>query len=173
VREAQRAGFLAEVVADPVDTRLPAGPGDRCFRIVQEALTNVVAARPGSTGPGGIALARAEVHLVIRDDGLGFDGDTVWSAPVSEGNLGVQGMQERAVIVGGQLDIHSAPGQGTEVHARFPLPPRSADQGPGSHSVGDRPRSLLEAVSSLRWALRTTGPRRAKPVRGWREAHGL
>jgi PAS domain S-box-containing protein len=131
-REAQRAGFLAEVVAGPVDTRLPPALETACFRIAQEALTNVV--RHAQARHVWVALHSrdAEVHLVIRDDGLGFDRDTVWSAPVSEGNLGVQGMQERAVIVGGQLDIHSAPGQGTEVHARFPLPsPGALDQGPG------------------------------------------
>jgi len=131
-REAQRAGFLAEVVADPVDTRLPPALETACFRIVQEALTNVVRHAQARQVRVELHSRGAEVHLVIRDDGLGFDGDTVWSAPVSEGNLGVQGMQERAVIVGGQLDIHSAPGQGTEVHARFPLPsPGPLDQGPG------------------------------------------
>jgi signal transduction histidine kinase len=88
---------------------------------VQEALTNVV--RHAQARQVWLELRQrgTQLHLMIRDDGIGFDVQTVWSRRVPEGNLGLQGMQERAFIVGGELTITSALGQGTEVKARFHL----------------------------------------------------
>ena len=54
--------------------------------------------------------------LSVRDDGLGFD-------PVAargSGRLGLDGMAERARLVGGELDLRSSPGAGTEVTLRLP-----------------------------------------------------
>jgi two-component system sensor histidine kinase UhpB len=61
------------------------------------------------------------LHLVVRDDGIGFDVRAVQSRRAANAHLGLQGMEERALLVGGQLDITSTPGQGTEVHGWFPL----------------------------------------------------
>jgi PAS domain S-box-containing protein len=120
-REAQRAGFRAAFAADLSATRLPAELETACFRIVQAALTNVV--RHAQARQVGVELRqrREEVHLVIRDDGVGFDVSAVGTGRASEAHLGLQGMQERALILGGHLDITSAPGRGTEIHAWFPL----------------------------------------------------
>jgi PAS domain S-box-containing protein len=120
-REAQRAGLLAEVVSGPFDTRLPPELETACFRIVQEALTNVV--RHGQARQVWVELRQrgAQLHLTIHDDGIGFDVQTVLNRRVPEVNLGLQGMQERALIVGGQLTINSTLGHGTEVKAHFHL----------------------------------------------------
>jgi len=120
-REAQRAGFRAAFVADLSATRLPAELETACFRIVQAALTNVV--RHAQARQVGVELRQRgeEVHLVIRDDGVGFDVSAVGTRRTSETHLGLQGMQERALILGGHLDMTSAPGRGTEIHAWFPL----------------------------------------------------
>jgi PAS domain S-box-containing protein len=131
-REAKRAGLMSEVVAGPVETRLPPELETACFRIAQEALTNVV--RHAQARQVWVELRQrgAELHLVIRDDGIGFDVRAVQSRPVSDLHLGLQGIQERALIVGGQIDITSIPGQGTEVQARLPLTsPRSLEKGQG------------------------------------------
>ena len=92
------------------------------FRIVQEALTNVV--RHAQARQVWVELRQrgAQLHLTIDDDGIGFDVQTVLNRRVPEVNLGLQGMQERALIVGGQLTINSMLGHGTEVKARFHLP---------------------------------------------------
>jgi PAS domain S-box-containing protein len=134
-REAQRAGFRAAFVADLSATRLPAELETACFRIVQAALTNVV--RHAQARQVGVELRQRgeEVHLVIRDDGVGFDVSAVGTRHASEAHLGLQGMQERAFILGGQLDMTSAPGHGTEIHAWFPLrastpPPRRERETP-------------------------------------------
>jgi two-component system sensor histidine kinase UhpB len=85
------------------------------FRIAQEALANV--ARHASASTVEIDLARLGDHgveLTVRDDGRGF-------APAGESNgLGLNGMAERARLVGGELDIDSSPGGGTAVSLRVP-----------------------------------------------------
>jgi signal transduction histidine kinase len=120
-REAQRVGFMAAVVADLAETRVPAELETACFRIVQAALTNVV--RHAQARQVGVELRQrgAELHLVIRDDGVGFEVSAVENRRASAVHLGLQGMQERALILGGQLDITSTPGRGTTIHAWFPL----------------------------------------------------
>ena len=87
------------------------------YRVVQEALTNVV--RHASAGEVSIVATarRGAVQLVVEDDGVGFD--TAALAPAEQ--LGILGMRERLELLGGSLRIESAPGAGCSVHARLPL----------------------------------------------------
>jgi signal transduction histidine kinase len=121
-REARRAGLIPEFVVDLSETRLTPELETACFRITQEALTNV--ARHAQARRVWVELRRrsAELHLIVRDDGIGFDLSTVRSRRTTDVSLGLQGMQERVLILGGKIEIKSAPGRGTEVHVRFPLP---------------------------------------------------
>jgi len=88
-------------------------PGvEQCFyRVAQEALANVV--HHAQARNAEISLLKKDGHLVlnISDDGCGFDAATV----DAERCLGIRGMQERAEMVGGSLEIDSASGQGTRV----------------------------------------------------------
>jgi signal transduction histidine kinase len=96
------------------------------YRIVQESLTNAAKhAVPGgatqvvvtlqcSSGSNG---GGAHVLVTVEDDGPGFDPDEAANAD----RLGLLGMRERAALVGGTLEIESAPGSGTTVYARVPL----------------------------------------------------
>ena len=68
------------------------------------------------------------VRLVIEDDGKGFDvADTL-----SEGQLGLVGMRERAHLVGGSVSVESSRGRGTTIGVSIPLPlpPVSAERAP-------------------------------------------
>jgi two-component system, sensor histidine kinase PdtaS len=121
-REAQRAELIPEFVADLSETRLPSELETACFRITQEALTNVVRHAQARRMWVELRQRGAELHLKIRDDGIGFEVDVVWRRRASDGGLGLQGMQERALILGGRIEIKSAPTRGTEVHVWFPLP---------------------------------------------------
>jgi signal transduction histidine kinase len=95
------------------------------YRVTQEALTNVarhakatvVSVMLSSSLP--TAHKRGAVRLVISDNGRGFN------TRVASSRLGVQGMQERMQLVGGSLEIESAPKQGTSVFASIPLEARS------------------------------------------------
>jgi len=57
----------------------------------------------------------------VRDDGVGFDVASVRELAIRGASLGVLSMEERASLAGGGLQYHATPGQGTEVHAWFPL----------------------------------------------------
>jgi len=120
-RQAALGGLQAEVRADPLEQRLDPMIETECFRIAQEALTNVVkhAKAHGVT----VELTRSDeqLHLWVRDDGVGFDVAGVRDQAVRGASLGVLSMEERAMLAGGGLQYHSTPGQGTEVHAWFPL----------------------------------------------------
>ncbi|HEX9742552.1 MAG TPA: PAS domain S-box protein [Nitrospiraceae bacterium] len=121
-RQAERAGLKVELTADPSLPRLPQDVEITCFRIAQEALTNVV--RHAHARLVGIALKRevGSVELCIQDDGIGFVVDKA-SAPVNgKSSIGLVSMQERAKLLGGTLKITSAPDCGTTVLATLPLP---------------------------------------------------
>jgi signal transduction histidine kinase len=57
----------------------------------------------------------------VEDDGQGFDAAATLGAPTTQGKLGLLGMQERATLAGGSLEIESHPGAGTTVFVRIPL----------------------------------------------------
>jgi signal transduction histidine kinase len=88
------------------------------FRIVQEALTNVAKHSGASSVDVRLELGDDDVCLFIRDDGEGFEVDDC-NHP---GAFGLVGMEERARLIGATLTIASAPGHGTEVLVRLPLP---------------------------------------------------
>jgi signal transduction histidine kinase len=120
-RTCRRAGLLGQVAADPPEILLPSEIATACFRIVQEALTNVV--RHAGAHRVDIALTRSGDHLelVVRDDGRGFDVAAERQSALRGGNLGLLGMQERVALLSGRLEIESTPGQGTTVVVRLPL----------------------------------------------------
>jgi len=88
------------------------------FRIFQETLTNV--ARHAKATRVEVVLQKQRDRLVlrIRDNGRGFDS----ANPALSKSLGLLGMRERAFILGGSVNISSAPGKGTTVTAWIPLP---------------------------------------------------
>ncbi|MBL9167123.1 MAG: PAS domain S-box protein [Verrucomicrobiales bacterium] len=120
-RQARLAGLSAEVQVDPLEGRLDSLLETVCFRIGQEALTNV--ARHSRATSVVVELRRRgrEIHLFIRDNGVGFDVAAVRKKAVGGNSLGLLSMEERATLAGGHFQIQSTSQQGTEVHAWFPL----------------------------------------------------
>ena len=92
-----------------------------CFRVAQEALTNVVRHAQAKTVTVELRKEAGQLHLRVRDDGIGFDVAAVREKAVRGASLGLLSMEERAALAGGGLEFKSAPGHGTEVHAWFPL----------------------------------------------------
>ncbi len=84
------------------------------YRVAQESLSN--AARHSGAGRVDVTLRRRgeDVELGVADDGRGFAFDE------SEGGLGLAGMRERALLIGGELTIESRPGRGTTVRLTVP-----------------------------------------------------
>lgn len=81
------------------------------YRIAQEALTNVARHARAKNVEVGLTTDDGVLRLTVKDDGRGFDMDAVSEAD----GLGLTGMRERAALAGGQLSVHSAPGQGVRV----------------------------------------------------------
>jgi PAS domain S-box-containing protein len=118
----QRTGIASEVVSDLDEgKRLPRELETACFRIAQEALTNI--ARHAQASRVSLQLRRSprEVLLAIEDNGIGFDVDHLLKRASSAAALGLRGMQERALAVGGRVKIDSAFGRKTIVRGCFPL----------------------------------------------------
>jgi len=120
-RQAALAGLQAEVRADPLEQRLDPMIETECFRVAQEALTNVVKHAKARTVTVELTRNEEQLHLSVRDDGVGFDVTSVREQAVRGASLGLLSMEERATLAGGGLQYHATPGQGTEVHAWFPL----------------------------------------------------
>ena len=120
-RFAQRSGIDAQFVALEESGRGDPAVETTCYRIAQEALTNV--ARHAGAGRVRVELTStgSELRLVVVDDGRGFDVASMTARAAAVTSLGVLGMQERAMLVGGRLEIFSKAGRGTEVRATLPL----------------------------------------------------
>ncbi|WP_197701364.1 sensor histidine kinase [Micromonospora coxensis] len=121
VEQIRRAGVDVTLVTDALPERLAARTELSAYRIVQEALTNVLK----HVGPG----ARAEVRLraepaalviEVRDDGRG---STLGSEPegASATGHGIVGMRERALLLGGSLEVGPRAEGGFRVRARLPI----------------------------------------------------
>jgi signal transduction histidine kinase len=117
---AGRSALEVDLSAVTVQRRLAPAIETACFRIAQEALTNI--ARYACAQRVAIGLVREGGNLVltVQDDGGGFDLPAVRKRALAGRSLGVLGMQERAALVGGRLDIDTAPGRGCTVRMVCP-----------------------------------------------------
>jgi len=92
------------------------------YRIVLEALTNI--AKHARVEHVGLILEQREdaLSVIIEDDGQGFNVEEQMGPGLTGGRLGLLGMRERAALVAGTLTVESAPGEGTTVFLRIPVP---------------------------------------------------
>ncbi len=117
---AERGGFEVQFQSTLIQGRAAAEIETACFRIVQEALTNIM--RHAQARRVEISLRHDGDALVlcVRDDGSGFDLTAMRERAMAGDSLGMLGMQERATLLGGQLNIQSTPGQGSTVQLICP-----------------------------------------------------
>jgi PAS domain S-box-containing protein len=122
-RYKKRTGLDVDVVIDMPDEneRFSRDLETACFRIAQEALTNIV--RHAQANQALLRLVRdANVLLLsVKDNGAGFDPESLRKRAPRAATLGLIGMQERAHAAGGTIEINSAISQGTEVRLMLPL----------------------------------------------------
>ena len=115
---AEQSGTAVELEARIGSERLPPEVETALYRIVQEALTNVVKHAGARHVSVTLTLKAASVVAVVEDDGEGFATDQ--AAGTTEGGLGIVGMRERVALLGGRLQIESAPGAGTTLVVEVP-----------------------------------------------------
>lgn len=120
-RQAQRNGWVLSLSVEGIVGRVAVPIEVACFRVVQEALTNV--AKYANAKAVDLTLRRHEneVTLVIQDDGVGFDVMLARQRAQGGQSIGLLGMQERVRLAGGALEISSEVGQGTRLELCFPL----------------------------------------------------
>ena len=117
VRAHQSIAFSLD--ADGVSgLRLPDQVATAVFRIVQEALTNVIRHSQAHEGAVVVKQANGNILVEVRDNGRGIEPARL--RPVPPGHLGLRGMMERATLLGGQFSLDSAPGRGTCITVTIP-----------------------------------------------------
>lgn len=97
------------------ERRLPAAVEEGLFRVVQEALNNIVKHAGVTEAAVTLRLDRNPLELCIADQGVGFDPR---SRSTETGHLGLAGMAERVRAIGGRLEVDSAPGAGTRLQVK-------------------------------------------------------
>jgi signal transduction histidine kinase len=116
VRRAEAAGLSVEV-EQAEQLPLPANVGGAAYRIVQEALTNVLRHAGASAVSIRVCQEDGDLVVVVDDDGVGGPGPL----PPGGGN-GIRGMRDRAAALGGQVIAGPKPGGGFRVRAGLPVP---------------------------------------------------
>ncbi len=119
--QAQRAGLTAEIVAGTLPSDLSIAIATTCFRVVQEAVTNVVRHARATRIEVTLECVDGGLTVSVTDDGIGFDAATARRRALAGESLGILGLEERVDLAGGRSRIESAGGQGTTVHAWLPL----------------------------------------------------
>ena len=120
-RQSQRTGISAKVITKPFTEKIPPEIQITCYRIIQEAVTNIIKHSKAKNMSVEINIVLKELYIIISDDGIGYDVLSARKMATGGYSVGVLGMQERAEAVGGWLDIFSKPNEGTKIHAIFPL----------------------------------------------------
>ncbi len=122
----QRSGIRGHFYEHTQGRRLPADVETVCFRIVQEALTNVVRHAKAWDATVRLTEEGGTLILEVSDDGVGFDLSAARERALKGESMGLPGMEERAVLAGGYLTVDSTPGVGTSIRATFSLQGRRA-----------------------------------------------
>lgn len=125
----QPRGLQVELQAHGLEDRLSEELETALFRIVQEAITNVL--KHARAKHLSVTLSRepGQIVGVVKDDGRGFHPVHVVNRNEKDRGLGLFGMQERAALVGGMVAIDSAPGHGTRVRVTVPDRARGRETG--------------------------------------------
>ncbi len=121
-RFAQQSQLALELDLEPFEERLPLEVEVGCFRVAQEALTNVLRHAQATRVQVELERRAGRLELRVRDDGRGFDAAAVQARAARGECAGLSGMRERVSLSGGTLALESEPGRGSLVSASFPLP---------------------------------------------------
>lgn len=113
------AGLETEFIAGELPaSRLPSEMETTLYRVVQEASTNVIRHARATRLSVMLTIHDHNVLLLIEDNGIGFNVEEALGGE----RLGLSGIRERVQMIGGALNIESAPGRGTTIYVSVPCP---------------------------------------------------
>jgi signal transduction histidine kinase len=113
-----QTGIAVELELSLPEHRLASELETTVFRLVQEALTNVARHSGAKSAVVTVTADEQALQVEIADRGRGFDAA---AALARRNSLGLAGLAERVRLAGGKFDVFSAAGQGSRLHAEFPL----------------------------------------------------
>jgi signal transduction histidine kinase/ligand-binding sensor domain-containing protein len=119
--QASRAGIEIDVVEEVPTDELPPETEIAAFRVVQEAVTNVIRHADAVQVLVTVRQAGGGLELAVKDDGVGFDLHATMERAAAGKAIGLLGMQERVRMLGGDIQIDSRPGRGTEIRVNLPI----------------------------------------------------
>jgi two-component system, NarL family, sensor kinase len=108
------------------------------FRIIQEALNNIIKYAKASIITIRIELNDTDLKISINDNGVGFDIEKIYENKTVGKMSGLKNMKQRAEILSGKLNIFSTPGNGSTIEATIPLYNNSIEH--DKNSIGGRPQ---------------------------------
>lgn len=123
--QAARTGVKIKINSPPDLTTLPAEVEITAFRVIQEAVSNVIRHAKSTMTIVSIEFDDSSLNLSIQDDGVGFNPTDIVDTAAPRESLGLVGMQERVQILGGEFSINAELGHGTTVEVRIPVEVRS------------------------------------------------
>jgi len=120
-RQAERNGWILSLSLERITERIPAPIEVSCFRVVQEALTNIAKYAKAKTVDLTLCRQEQDITLIIQDDGVGFDVMLAKQRALGGQSIGLLGLEERVRLAGGSFSISSVPSEGTRLELCFPL----------------------------------------------------
>ncbi len=120
-----RTGIECKLVMPPENVELDSGRSTAVFRIFQETLTNVARHAAATRVVVKLKITGKDLILEVVDNGRGFETGAITTSE----SIGLLGMRERALLLGGGFEIRSSPGKGTGVTVRVPLGRRKTKRG--------------------------------------------
>jgi signal transduction histidine kinase len=126
---AETSGIDLKITIEPIDGLLPVPAEINLYRIVQEGLTNLVRHSGALTAELHVRRDGPVVRVTLTDSGRGFRVKRDSGGRIVAG-FGLTGMAERARILDGTLEVHSAPGYGTHMELAVPVTLQEPDPAP-------------------------------------------
>jgi two-component system sensor histidine kinase UhpB len=119
-RQAERAGWELQLALYDGPLALTPAQSIACFRVVQEAVTNIARHAGAKRVSVTVAVNDGQIEVAVHDDGVGFDVNHARGLAQQGCSMGLLGMEERISLVGGSLSIDSATQRGTRIAFTIP-----------------------------------------------------
>jgi len=118
---AGKSGLEIRFLSDEIKPRLSKEIETACFRVAQEAITNVLRHAQASKITVRLRKSKGRLNLTVSDNGIGFDTRSAQARCMGGGSFGLLGMEERVALSGGSFEVESILAKGSRITAHFPL----------------------------------------------------